>query len=239
MATYTTFLDSGQLMKVYNINQAMRFVRVRMNFASRTLAVGSTHQVISVPADSMVIMCWPTVKTAGTANGRMNLGYGTGAQVYHWGKSIPIDVAGTKTGIMGTSAATNDPSAFSAHTDTATNALFTQTSTNMNVSAAYADLGDLVQVAPSIDLAENAVGAYVIATGTNGNVEVLLSNAQNATSNLGAIYMTAFVDKAPMSKVPVYFASADTIDVTGAGSATLATGIVEIWAMILSCKGYF
>ncbi|RJR14277.1 hypothetical protein C4588_00375, partial [Candidatus Parcubacteria bacterium] len=83
---------------------------------------------------------------------------------------------------------------------------------------------DAVTVIAGIDVADLAITASVTAEDT---VTVQLNNNTGGAIDLASQTVTVFVDKAPLAKNPVHFASADTIDI----STSTTNGDVDLDAL--------
>jgi hypothetical protein len=90
-----------------------------------------------------------------------------------------------------------------------------------DITVAGASLGDKVTAIPSIDVTDLMISASVTAEDT---VTVVLSNTTGAAVDLASMTMSVVVDKGNKRGQPLYFSSADTIDIT----AKTTNGDVDI-----------
>lgn len=90
-----------------------------------------------------------------------------------------------------------------------------------DITVAGASLGDKVTAIPSIDVTDLMISASVTAEDT---VTVVLSNTTGTAVNLASMTMSVVVDKGNKRGQPLYFSSADTIDIT----AKTTNGDVDI-----------
>jgi hypothetical protein len=90
-----------------------------------------------------------------------------------------------------------------------------------DITVAGASLGDLVSAIPSIDVTDLVVSATVTAEDT---VTVVLANNTGGAVDLASMTMSVVVDKGNKRGQPLYFSSADTIDIT----AKTTNGDVDI-----------
>lgn len=168
---------------------------------------GDVAQVVQVPAETLVLDCFLQATTAETADATCNLGYGTDPD--YWGANLNLDVTGAVPTVL-TGSDTWDAASIADGDEEA-----------KEITVAGAALGDKVSAIPSIDVADLGVVASVTAEDT---VTVLLMNNTGAAVDLASMTMTVVVDKGNKRGQPLYFSSADTIDIT----ATTVNGDVDI-----------
>lgn len=183
-----------------------------VDFSKQTLDSSATDvaQVLIVPADTTVLSCFARVITAETADACVNLGYGS--NVDQWGQNLNMDATGIVPTIL-TAAATFDAGSIADGDEEA-----------KEVTVAGAALGDYAYVIPGIDVADLVITATVTAEDT---ITVILANNTGGAIDLASQTLTVYVDKAPLSKNPVHFAAADTIDI----STSTTNGDIDLDAL--------
>lgn len=151
---------------------------------------------LNVPANTEVINVWLRVITAETANGTVDVGYGT--DVDYWGNAVHLDATGVAlTQLYKTS--TWDAG------QVADNEM-----TTVDVTVSGAVLGDVVQCSIAVDLVDSIFTGYV---STSDTVTITVQNVSGSAVNLASSTFYIYVDKAPRSRQPLHFSAADTIDV--------------------------
>lgn len=157
---------------------------------------GDVAQCVNIPAGTTVLDAWVRVITAETANATLDLGYGS--DVDYWGNALAMDSTGIAPAILHAS------STWNAATIADGNELAT------DVTVAGAVLGDVVYVSAALDVADLTLVGAVTAADT---VTLQLGNWTGGNIDLVSFTYHIYVDKAPLRRLPLYFASADTIDV--------------------------
>ena len=230
--TYTTYLDKPKYRREWVFSPNHKLVRVTVNFAAQTLdaSASDVQQLITVPANTMVMRCWPVVTTAGTTNGAFDLGYGS--VVDYWGNAIAIDNTGCNTIIRATQASGEWDIPSIADGD----------ENVLEITADGAALGDVVSSVLILDVADLALTAQV--TAANTVTAQLNNNTGGAIDLADNTAITVYVNKAPMANKPIVLSAtaADTIDLVAtvnAADADPASGVVEIYAELLSLSGSF
>lgn len=160
--TYTTFLDHVKTKKEWLLTPYHKIVKVPVNFATQSLDVSASdvHQVITIPANSLV-RAWPVVKTAGTAASVVDLGYGGDVDI--WGNAIALDNTGTNVVLLGST--TWDAGSLESGETAA-----------KDITVDGAALGDHVTATMGVDVVDLAISAQVTAANT---VTVTLSNTND------------------------------------------------------------
>lgn len=230
--TYTTYLDVPKYRREWVFAPNHKLVRVTVNFALQTLdaSASDVQQLITVPANTMVMRCWPVVRTSGTSNGAFDLGYGS--VVDYWGNAIAIDNTGCNVVLRGTEASGQWDIGNIADGDEEV----------LEVTVDGVALGDVVQSCIILDVADLALTAQATAANT---VTVQLNNNTGGAIDLADnTALRVYVDKAPMARNPIVLSAtaADTIDLVAtvnAADADPAAGVVEIYAELLSLSGSF
>lgn len=190
-----------------------------VDFSKQDLEAGESDvgQCLRIPAKTEVLDAWPRVITAETADGTFNLGYGGDAD--YWGKNLNADVAGSVKKVL-TAAISHTFSEIADGDEEA-----------VEVTVAGACVGDKVIVAVVEDLVDLQITGSVTAEDT---VTLVLSNSTGGALTLGAATGTVYVDKSNLSGNPVYFSTADTIDIvptTTNGDVDLDGAKIEVVAM--------
>jgi hypothetical protein len=168
---------------------------------------GDVAQVVQVPAETLVLDCFLQASTAETADATCDLGYGSDAD--YWGANLNLDVTGVVPTVL-TGSTTWDAASIATAAEEA-----------KDITVAGASLGDLVSAIPSIDVTDLVVSATVTAEDT---VTVVLANNTGVAVDLASMTMSVVVDKGNKRGQPLYFSSADTIDIT----AKTTNGDVDI-----------
>lgn len=183
--------------------------RALIDCSLQTLDAGEADvaQCLSIPADTTVISCFIRVLTAETADGSVDLGYGTDAD--YWGSCLHIDATGSTSQVL-TGSETWDPGVIGDGNEEME-----------EVTVVGAAIGDPVIVSHTSDLADLELTASVTAEDT---VTVVLSNSTGGDINVLTGLLEVSILKAPRATAPLFFATADTIDVT----ASAVNGDVNI-----------
>jgi len=214
MATTYNFTDGSLAGQVFPptprvTDSEVTILKNILDFSRQNIGAGESDvaQALIVPADTTVLACWMRVITAETADATVDLGYSS--NVDQWGGALNVDATGIVPTVLEGSETWNPSSIPDGNEAT------------KEITVTGAALGDAVIVIASIDLADLAINASVTAEDT---VTVLLLNNTGDAVNLASMTVTVFVDKAPLAKNPVHFATADTIDIT----ATIDNGDVDL-----------
>lgn len=188
-----------------------------LDFSLQNIEAGTSDvaQALIIPAQTTVLNAFLRVITAETADSTVNLGYGSDSS--YWGKSLNVDATGLVDTILKDSA-TWDPSSID---DPGSAAAIVEAN---DFTVAGAALGDRAYAYPSIDVTDLVVSATVTAEDT---VTVTITNPTQAAVDLASMTMYVVVDKAPSRTSPLYFAAADTLDLT----ATTVNGDVDLDAL--------
>ena len=227
--TYTTYLDKPKYKKEWVFSPSHKLVRVAVNFALQTLdaSASDVQQLITVPANTMVLRCWPVVTTSGTANASIDIGYGGDADF--WGNAVALDNTGCNTILFAST--TWDAGSIADGDEEA-----------KEITVDGAALGDsVISVNHGVDVADLAIVAQVTAANT---VTAQLGNWTGGAIDLASTTTQVYVDKAIRGRAPFILSAtaADTIDITAtvnAADADPASGVVEIYAELLSLTGSF
>jgi hypothetical protein len=205
------------------------YVKVLRNicdFSAQAIDAGEADvaQCIAIPAGTIVLDAFVRVKTAETADGTMDLGYGGDAD--YWGKNLNLDTtAGSVIPTILLGSATWDAGSIDDGNEEA-----------KDVTIAGAAIGDYVTVSMGVDVADLAVAGQVTAEDT---VTVSLLNNTGGAIDLASTTVSVVVNKAPLRGNPVYFATADTIDLTASvinGDVNIDGAIVEVIALTLEVR---
>lgn len=234
--TYTTYLDKPKFRREWTFAPNHKLVRVTVNFAEQTLdaSASDVQQLITVPANTMVLRCWPVVTTAGTNNASVHLGYGSDPN--YWGNAIAIDNTGCNIVLVANSAARTT----SAIVDGASE-------TTAAITADGAAYGDTVSLGFSAGNTLLTAGSKLInlTTAVVGANSVMIVMDNETGANVDPVgTFTVYVNKAPRGHIPIVLSTSasDTIDITAvvnAADADPAAGIMDIYAELLSLGGSF
>ncbi len=191
------------------ISDELHVLRGELNCAYQTINAGEADvaQVIAIPAGTTVLSCFARVITAETADGSIDLGYGSDAD--YWGSCLHVDATGTCNTVL-TGSTTWDAGSIADGDEEA-----------QDVTVVGVALGDPVLVTMGVDVADLVVQASVTAEDT---VTVLLANNTGGAIDLASTTVEVMILKAPRAAAPLYFATADTIDIT----ASVVNGDVDL-----------
>ena len=195
------------------------FLRHVIDFSIQNLDSSATDvaKCLNIPAYVEVLDAWIRVITAETADACVNLGYGS--DVDYWGKNLNLDATGTAKRVLPGSA-TWDASSIADGDEEA-----------KEVTVAGAAIGDHVEAELGVDIADLQLTADVTAEDT---VTVTLSNSTGGAIDLASTTLSVRVFKANLNQTPLYFSSADTIDIscsTTNGDVDLDGAKIEVVAM--------
>ena len=225
MATTYNFTNgsiSGQNRQVAHTPEEDRLFILRniVDFSLQSLDVSASDvaKVINIPADTLVLDVFMRCITAETADAILDLGYGSDTD--YWGQKLAMD---TTAGLM-------IPTILKASATWDVGSLADGAEEAKEVTVDGAQIGDAVTVIAGIDVADIAFVGQVTAADT---VTVQAINSTGGTIDLASQTITVVVDKAPLRKQPLYFASADTIDLLSAGSTDIDGAKVEVTAICL------
>lgn len=227
--TYTTFLDVPKYKHEWVYAPNHKLVRVRVAFATQGLDAGEAdvHQLITVPANCMVLRCWPVVVTASATNATCDLGYG--GDVDFWGNGLALDNTGCNTVLYGS--ATWDAGSIADGDEEA-----------KDITVDGAALGDpVVNTNLAIDVADLSIVAQVTAANT---VTAQLGNWTGGAIDLASTTVQVYIDKAVRGRSPFILSTsaADTIDIvatTDTADVNITTGVLEVYAELFSLSGSF
>ena len=220
-ATYdwTTGAVTGRETAVQQLRlrEEWKVYRKTVDFSVQNLdsSASDVAQCIAIPIGTTVLHAFLRVITAETTAAVVNLGYDGDAS--YWGKALNVDATGSVSTIL-KATSTWDPASID---DPGSAAAIVE---SKDVAVDGAALGDRAYAYPDIDLTDMTVSAAVTAKDV---VTVSITNPTAAAVNIGSIEMAVVVDKAPSGKVPLYFAAANTIDIT----SSVATGDVNLDAL--------
>uniref|UniRef100_A0A6H1ZRU7 Putative structural protein n=1 Tax=viral metagenome TaxID=1070528 RepID=A0A6H1ZRU7_9ZZZZ len=204
------------------------FVRRNIvDLSLRSLDAGEADvgQVINIPANTWVLDVWVRVITAETANGSIDLGYGS--DVDYWGNALAIDATGQVATTLHASS-TWDAGSINDGDETA-----------QDVTVDNAALGDIVACSLEVDVADLALTAQVTVA---NNVALQLNNNTGGAIDLASTTYHIYVNKAPMRWQPLYFSAADTIDIkatTDFADVNLDGAKLEVCAIMLKSLDTF
>jgi hypothetical protein len=192
---------------------------VDFSMQSLDVSVPDVAQALQIPARTTVIKAFIRVITAETADGLVNLGYGTDAD--YWGKSLNIDVTGVASTVL-TGSETWDAASIADGAEEME-----------EVSVVGAAMGDYAIATINSDTLDGILSAHVTAEDT---VTIVVANNTGGAIDLASGTLEVMVFKAPRAVAPVYFSSADTIDITGSavnGDVDIDGAKVEVVALCI------
>jgi hypothetical protein len=166
------------------------------------------------------------VITAETADGTCDLGYGTDPT--YWGKTLNLDATGVVPTVL---YATDTYDAASCPSYIAASGA---SHVSKDTTIAGAAIGDFVEVSAGVDCVDIQITATVTAEDT---VTTVLANHTGAAVDLASTTLRLAVIKAPRATSPLYFATEDTIDITGSivnGDVNLDGAKVEVIALCIN-----
>jgi hypothetical protein len=202
--------------------------RNTVNFALATLDVSASDvaQALYIPANTTVLSAFIRVITAETADATCSLGYGSDPA--YWGKNLNLDVTGIVPTIL-YATATYDAASCPSYT-----AASGASHVSVDVTVAGASLGDITNASLAVDVVDLVLSSTVTAEDT---VTVVLANPTGAAIDLASTTLRVTVIKAPRLFTPLYFATADTIDITGSatnGDVDIDAAKVEVIAICIN-----
>jgi len=187
-------------------------------------------QVLAIPAGTIVLDVFMRMITAETADALCDLGYG--GSVNQWGKNLNMDTtAGLIVPRTLYATATWDPASCPSYV-AASGAVHI----SVDTTVVGASLGDVVEVSTNLDLTDVILTGSVTAEDT---VTSLIFNPTGTAVDLGSMSLKIVVIKATRRNEPVYFATADTIDISSSivnGDVNLDGAKVEIIALTLPVR---
>jgi len=202
--------------------------RNTVDFALRALdnSASDVAQALTIPAGTTVVSAYIRVITAETNDGTCDLGYGTDPT--YWGKTLNLDATGVVPTVLYATAA------YDAASCPSYKAASGAVHVSVDTEVAGAAIGDIVQASLAIDVVDLVVSATVTVEDT---VTTVLFNPTGAAVNLDPTTLRLAVIKAPRAASPLYFATEDTIDITGSvvnGDVNLDGAKVEVVALCIN-----
>jgi hypothetical protein len=175
----------------------------------QTIDAGETDvaQCLAIPARTTVLNAYINVITAETADATVHLGYGSDTD--YWGQDLNLDATGNASTVL-TATSTWDAASIDDGNEEV-----------KDITVAGAAIGNPVLVTLGVDLVDLVITATVTAEDT---VSVVLANNTGGAIDLASATAEVFVLKAPRAASPLYFASADTIDIV----ASTTNGDVDL-----------
>lgn len=225
MADYDSYIDGtyGDPQITSRMGDSMLLLSKEVDFSLRNLdaGVGDVLRVLEIRPETLVLAAWLRVKTGAPSDSTLDLGYGS--DVNYWGNGLVVDTVGEVPTIL---TGTLSRSAGDIATD--------ESETN-SMTINGATFGDTCIINMQADAIDLMFYAYVKSANT---VETVAQNSSGGNRDPDGVY-EVFVDKAPMSHVPLLFTASDTLDIVATddlADVNVVSGIVEVKAIILDLR---
>lgn len=204
------------------IENPLVILRKKVDFSQQSLDAGEgdVAQCLAIPARTTVVSALLRVISVGAVGTTVNLGYGVDPD--YWGVGLSLENTGSARKTI-TGSTTWDASSIA---DAGTE--------DKEVTVTGAEVGDAVTVRLSIALGGLTISGEVTSANT---VTATLTNATGEAVDLASATLLAAAYKDIGFIEPVYFASADTIDITATtlnGDINITEGEVEIVALCIN-----